>query len=129
MSYNDAENNMIDAAAYGPDDEWPDDNDTPDPAAERMAAHLDAVDAAEDWTPEPTDAQFAPSFDEWNATRQHTGKAPGTFTDYLADINDRDDAAGGRNPIVAMLARRWASESNGAGELPADWNMTAEVPF
>lgn len=120
---------MIDMAAYGPDGEWPDDNDTPDVAAERMAAHLDAVDAAELWQPEPTDAQFAPSFDEWNAIRGVLGQLPGTFSDYLADINDRDATAGGRNPIVAMLARRWAGESNGAGELPADWNMTAEVPF
>ena len=53
MTINDAENAMIDAAAYGPDD-WPDDDDDMtghDPAAERMARYLDDQDAAADWTP------------------------------------------------------------------------------
>lgn len=85
---------MIDAMA---DDERPDDDDMPpqepDPAAERMAAHLDAVDAAEDWTP-GGDGDITPAID----------------------------------PVVAMLARRWAKESNGAGELPADW-IDGPVPF
>lgn len=93
---------------------------------ERADAHLDEQDAAEDWTPGGDgDFAHAPSYDEWNAIRAHTGKAPGTFDEYLADIGKPLAI----NPIVAMLARRWASESNGAGELPADWNMTAEVPF
>lgn len=87
---------MIEAQAYGPDDDRPADDDMPlehDPAAERMAAHLDAVDAAFDWTP-GGDGDMTPAVD----------------------------------PIVMMLARRWAAEENGAGELPADW-IEAEPPF
>ena len=90
---------------------------------ERADAHLDEQDAAEDWTPGGDgDFAHAPSYDEWNAIRANTGKAPGTFGEYLADITPAI------NPIVAMLARRWAGERNGAGELPADW-IEAEPPF
>ncbi len=88
---------MIDMAAYGSDDDRPDDDDAQpehDPAAERIAAYLDTQDAAEDRTPG----------------------------------GDGESDPAGRSPIVAMLARRWASESNGAGELPADW-MNGEPPF
>lgn len=45
---------MIEAQAYGPDDDRPADDDMPlehDPAAERMAAYLDTQDAAADWMP------------------------------------------------------------------------------
>lgn len=84
---------MIDMQAD--DDDRPDDDDMTghDPAAERMAAHLDTVDAAFDWT-------------------------PGGDGDMTLTIN----------PIVAMLARRWAAKINGAGELPADW-INGPVPF
>lgn len=81
-------------------------------------------DAATDWTPGGDgDFAHAPSYDEWNAIRQHTGQPAGEFGEYLADIGRSPI-----NPIVAMLARRWASESNGAGELPADW-INGPVPF
>ena len=56
---------MIEAQAYGPDDDRPADDDMPlehDPAAERMAAHLDAVDAAFDWTP-GGDGDMTPAVD------------------------------------------------------------------
>lgn len=118
MSYNDAENYMIDAAAYGPDDDRPNDDD---PAAERMAAYLDTQDAAADWTPEGPGHSL--SYDEWNAIRAGQGYPPAEFADYLEYL--RNDAA---SVIVGMLARRWARESNGAGDLPADW-IDGPVPF
>ncbi len=50
-----------------------------------------------------------------------------TAEDWTPGGDGESDPAG-RSPIVAMLARRWASESNGAWELPADW-MNGPVPF
>ena len=51
------------------------------------------------------------------------GYPPAEFADYLEYL--RNDAA---SVIVGMLARRWARESNGAGDLPADW-IDGPVPF
>ena len=86
---------------------------------ERAAAYLDTQDAAADWT--PGGDGFAASFDEWNAKRWMIGLPPGDFSDYL-------DAIGQRNPIVALLARKWATEDNGAGDVPAS-EFSGDVPF
>ena len=107
---------MIEEQAYALGGDIPD--DMPDPAAERLAAYLDTQDAATDWT--PGGDGYALSYDEWLAEQAHTGKPGGDFAAYLASI--------ARDPIVAMLARKWATEDNGAGDVPAE-EFSGDVPF
>jgi hypothetical protein len=63
-----------------------------DPAAERITAHLDGIDAAADWT--PIDAMldgFPMSYDEWNAIRRNTGRPCGTFYNYMTELSRSEE--------------------------------------
>lgn len=88
---------------------------------ERINSYLDDQDAVDLWTPEGDVHSL--SYDEWNAIRAGQGQPPAEFADYLEYL--RNDAA---SAVVRMLARRWASESNGADELPAN-GIDGPVPF
>lgn len=64
-----------------------------DVAAERIDEHLDTADAN----------PFPPSFDEWNAARLVAGLPPGTWWQYMTDI-DRAENIRMRDTLIQFKA-------------------------
>ena len=92
----------------------------------RIAAHLDALDAAELYAPEGDNGDGFPlSYDEWLAARLANGQPAGEFDEYLREI---DEAGKARLSWNLYFIRAEARRGEVAPLTPEEW-AAYEPPF